>query len=99
MQGNAARFTFIYLNFCLNTIFLYSLQEQFQAQAENMLLLIEGKNKQAFGTTYQTLKDKITEIINSGYFDKNAPVTTEAVETEAPVVEPALVPANPPPVS
>lgn len=34
-----------------------------------MSALIDGKSKEAFGTTYAALKTKLMDIANSGYFD------------------------------
>uniref|UniRef100_A0A069DV10 Caprin-1 dimerization domain-containing protein n=1 Tax=Panstrongylus megistus TaxID=65343 RepID=A0A069DV10_9HEMI len=68
--------------------------EMFQGVAETMVTLIDGKNKEAFGTTYSALKAKLLEVASSGYFDTApaAPPTQEPTvqepEEEAPPVLP-----------
>jgi len=65
----------------------------FQSPAEHMANLVDGKNKEAFGTTYAALKAKLMEIANSGYFN---PPASEEVKTEEVVEQEPVVEAPPP---
>ncbi|XP_024083074.1 caprin-1-like [Cimex lectularius] len=58
--------------------------DMFQTPAETMVALIDGKNKEAFGTTYSALKAKLLEVATSGYFDTLAPAP---LAEEPPVAE------------
>ncbi|KAK9509686.1 hypothetical protein O3M35_006946 [Rhynocoris fuscipes] len=67
--------------------------DMFQGVAETMVTLIDGKNKEAFGTTYSALKAKILEVATSGYFD-TAPTPAPAAPPVA--VQPEQVEPEPP---
>ncbi|XP_073997204.1 cell cycle associated protein caprin family member isoform X2 [Rhodnius prolixus] len=56
--------------------------EMFQSVAETMVTLVDGKNKEAFGTTYSALKAKLLEVASCGYFD-TAPAAAVAVAATA----------------
>ncbi|KRT80289.1 hypothetical protein AMK59_7361, partial [Oryctes borbonicus] len=44
---------------------------QIQAAAEHLLAVVDGKPKEAFGSTYSNIKDIIGRIHESGYFDQS----------------------------
>lgn len=44
---------------------------QIQAAAEHLLAVVDGKPKDAFGSTYSNIKDIIGKIHESGYFDQS----------------------------
>lgn len=43
---------------------------QFQKIAEHYVALIDGKQREIVGTSYNKLKDIITSVIQCGYFDQ-----------------------------
>lgn len=55
-----------------------TLQQQVQKVAEHFVAIIDGKQREVFGTTYGKIKEIIAVINKSGYFDR-AP-ETDAVE-------------------
>ncbi|KAI4463362.1 gpi-anchored protein [Holotrichia oblita] len=66
---------------------------QIQAAAEHLLAVVDGKPKEAFGSTYSNIKDIIGRIHESGYFDQSQePAYVEVIDStehvqEAPVSE------------
>lgn len=49
---------------------------QVQTAAEHLLAVVDGKQKEAFGSTYSHIKEVIGKIHESGYLDQ---LTTENV--------------------
>ncbi|XP_022244159.1 caprin-1-like [Limulus polyphemus] len=64
-------------------------EEQLTTCSEHIFYLIEGRNKEVLGTTYKNLKELLSKIHESGYFDdtpKDAPgEPEEACENVKPV--------------
>lgn len=44
--------------------------EQVQSAAEFLTAVVDGKQKEVFGSTYAQIKDVIGKIHESGYFDQ-----------------------------
>lgn len=63
---------------------------QVQAAAEHLLAVVDGKPKEAFGTTYSQIKEVIGKIHLSGYLDQaqETIIYEETVESELPPQEP-----------
>lgn len=69
-----------------------SYTEQLSAASEHIVNYLEGKEKDVAGTTYKQLKDLVSQINQSGYFDQ---VNTETVTEEAVAEETAVEPEEP----
>lgn len=52
--------------------------QQIQKAAEHYVAIIDGKQREVVGTTYIKLKEIITSVHQSGYFDQAPPPTTES---------------------
>lgn len=81
--------------------------------AKHILAIIEGDSSEVFGTTYAHIKDVVSNVYESGYFDNpkesvvenvervDLPIREEVIENpEHPMLPPhsaPIVPVNPPP--
>ncbi|GIY97188.1 caprin-1 [Caerostris extrusa] len=63
----------------------------FHVLAENLIFLVEGKNKEIAGTTYKALRDLLHSIKESGYFSRTADSPEDEVSSEDMQEEEALV--------
>ncbi|GIY33661.1 caprin-1 [Caerostris darwini] len=63
----------------------------FHVLAENLIFLVEGKNKEIAGTTYKALRDLLHSIKESGYFSRPADSPEDEVSSEDMQEEEALV--------
>ncbi|XP_017782980.1 PREDICTED: caprin homolog [Nicrophorus vespilloides] len=76
---------------------------QVQAAAEHLQAVVDGKQKEAFGSTYSQIKEVIGKIHESGYFDQAVETFTEecVVSIECPeivMVSTQIAPIEPIPV-
>ncbi|XP_006895140.1 PREDICTED: caprin-2 isoform X2 [Elephantulus edwardii] len=66
-----------------------SVEDQMEQSSLYFWDLLEGSEKAVVGTTYKHVKDLLSELLNSGYFE-SIPVPQNAKEKEAPVEEEIL---------
>ncbi|XP_021572088.1 caprin-2 isoform X13 [Carlito syrichta] len=67
-----------------------SVEDQMEQSSLYFWDLLEGSEKAVVGTTYKHLKDLLSKLLNSGYFE-SIPVPKTAREKEAPVEEEMLI--------
>lgn len=68
---------------------------QVQSAAEHLLAVVDGKPKEAFGSTYSHIKEVIGKIHESGYFDQACVESNVVTEFTEEIYEPAVVDAEP----
>ncbi|KAM9672308.1 caprin-2 isoform 10-T13 [Trichechus inunguis] len=67
-----------------------SVEDQMEQSSLYFWDLLEGSEKAVVGTTYKHMKDLLSKLLNSGYFE-SIPVPQNAKEKEVPVEEETLI--------
>lgn len=57
-----------------------SFNQNVQKIAEHYVAIVDGKQREVVGTTYNKLKDIFTSIIQSGYFDRSHKSLAKPIE-------------------
>nr|KAF6493976.1 caprin family member 2 [Rousettus aegyptiacus] len=81
---------YLYSHFVLLLLFPVSVEDQMEQSSLYFWDLLEGSDKAVVGTTYKHMKDLLSKLLNSGYFE-SIPIPKNAKEKDLSLEEEMLI--------